>query len=288
MFKLKLLNYVENGIIKAGFADGSRVYALGEKSVDDVLKSDLLEWAKNNKEKIINEQKGVSIDSVKILTPVLHPEKIYCAAVNYASHSKEHKWEPPTEPYFFTKFQNALVADKEPIVIPRISSKVDWEVELAVIIGKSGKYIKKSEALDYVAGYTVANDISFRDLQYPKTQSKFGNNWVRGKGLDSALPLGPWLVTKDELVDPYASTISLSVNGIQRQHSKINEMIFKIDELIEYLSTGITLSPGDVISTGTPEGMANFTGVPFLKDGDVVEATIEGIGTLRNPVVAER
>ena len=125
-------------------------------------------------------------------------------------------------------------------------------------------------------------------MQYPKTQSKFGNNWVRGKGLDSAFPLGPWLVTKDELVDPYASTISLSVNGIRRQHSKIDEMIFKIDELIEYLSAGITLSPGDVISTGTPEGVANFTGVPFLKDGDVVEATIEGIGTLRNPVVSER
>ena len=290
---MKLANYGENSRTIAGLVEGSKIYPLRGKdgviqSVDVVLHSGLIGWIKENEEKITGEQDGVPIDSVKILSPVLRPEKIYCEAVNYASHSREHKWEPPTEPYLFTKFRNALVAHQEPIVIPRVSSKVDWEVELAVIVGKKGKNIRKSEAMEYVAGYTIANDASFRDLQYPKTPTKFGNNWVKGKGLDSSFPLGPWLVTKDELADPYAATISLSVNGVQRQKSKIGEMIFKIDEIIEYISAGITLSPGDVISTGTPEGVANFTGVPFLKEGDVVEASIEGIGTLRNHVVVER
>ena len=289
---MKLLNYIESGQSKAGLTDGSLVYPLQTKertvsSVDELLKSDLLGWAMTNEEEI-KQQRAISINSIKIQTPVLQPQKIYCVAVNYASHSREHKWEPPPEPYFFTKFRNALISHKEPILIPKISKKVDWEVELAVIIGKKGKNIARSEALDYVAGYTVSNDVSFRDLQYPKGESKFGNNWVKGKGLDSSFPLGPWLVTKDELKDPYSSRISLSLNGVQRQNSKIDDMIFKIDQLIEHLSAGITLLPGDVISTGTPEGVANFTGVPFLKEGDVVESTIEGIGTLQNPVVAEK
>lgn len=289
---MKLLNYAVNGRTVAGLVEGSRAYPISGKdgtiqSVDVLLHSGMIEWVAENREKITSGD-GVPVDSVKFLSPVLRPEKIYCAAVNYASHSKEHKWEPPTEPYLFTKFQNALVAHKEPIVIPRVSSKVDWEAELAVIIGKKCKNVRKAEAMECVAGYSIANDVSFRDLQYPNTPSKFGLNWVKGKGLDSSFPLGPWLVTKDEMKDPYAAAISLSVNGVQRQNSTTGEMIFKIDEIIEYVSAGTTLLPGDVISTGTPEGVANFTGVPFLKEGDVVEASIQGIGTLKNVVVAER
>jgi 2-keto-4-pentenoate hydratase/2-oxohepta-3-ene-1,7-dioic acid hydratase in catechol pathway len=145
--------------------------------------------------------------------------------------------------------------------------------------------------MDHVAGYAVANDVSFRDLQFSTRSDKapvtLGNNWVKGKGLDSSLPLGPWLVTKDEIPDPNDLEISLRVNGEIKQHSKTSDMIFRIDSLIEYVSAGMTLKPGDIISTGTPEGVAVFTGEPFLKDGDVVEATISGIGTLRNPVRAE-
>ena len=198
---------------------------------------------------------------------------------------------PPVEPYFFTKFRNALIGPNEPILIPRISTKADWEAELAVIIGRAGKNIEGKSAMDHVAGYAVANDVSFRDLQFSTRSEKapvtLGSNWVKGKGLDSSFPLGPWLVTKDEIPNPNDLEISLKVNGETKQHSKTSDMIFAIDHLIEYVSAGMTLKPGDIISTGTPEGVAAFTGAPFLKDGDIVEATINGIGTLRNPVKAE-
>ena len=144
------------------------------------------------------------------------------------------------------------------------------------MIGRRGKNITKEHAMDHVAGYTISNDISFRDLQKPGKQNYLGQNWVKGKGLDSAFPLGPWLVTQDELPDPYSSEISLTVNGIERQKSKVGEMVFKVDTLIEYVSAGVTLLPGDIISTGTPLGVAAFTGVSFLKAGDVLEAKIRG------------
>jgi len=254
--------------------------------VDRILSTESIDFVRS-KQSEVSSGLGVSVDSVKLAPPVLSPEKIYCAAVNYVSHGKEQNQSPPTEPYFFTKFRNALTGAGDSVLLPKISKKVDWEVELAVIIGKRGKNISKERAIDYVAGYTIANDISFRDLQMPDKQNYLGMNWIRGKGLDTALPLGPWLLTKDELPDPYSSEISLSVNGTERQKSKIGDMIFKIDSLIEYVSSDITLVPGDVISTGTPLGVAAFSGAPFLKAGDVLEAKIEGIGVLRNYVKAE-
>ena len=176
-------------------------------------------------------------------------------------------------------------------MIPKISSKVDWEGELAVIMGKTGRNIPRKDAIHYVAGYTVSIDISFRDLQFSTRSDNaavtLGSNWVKGKNLDSSFPLGPWLVTKDEIHDPQNLELSLKVNGKTKQNSNTQEMIFTIDSLIEYVSAGMTLKPGDIISTGTPEGVAVFTGEPFLKDGDLVEATINGIGTLRNPVRSE-
>jgi 2-keto-4-pentenoate hydratase/2-oxohepta-3-ene-1,7-dioic acid hydratase in catechol pathway len=234
---------------------------------------------------------GIPLTKVRMLAPILRPEKIFCVALNYVSHGKEQSVAPPSTPYFFTKFRNTIVGPEDDILVPRISNKVDWEVELVVVIGKTGKYISKEKAMDYVAGYTVGNDISFRDLQFPpgwpQNLNALGQNWVKGKGLDTAFPLGPCLVTKEEIVDPYNLRISLSVNGDVRQDSTTAEMIFRIDSLIESLSNGITLRPGDIISTGTPFGVATFTGKPFLKSGDVVASTIESIGTLRNKVKAE-
>jgi 2-keto-4-pentenoate hydratase/2-oxohepta-3-ene-1,7-dioic acid hydratase in catechol pathway len=211
-------------------------------------------------------------------------------AINYASHSKEQNIKPPEEPYVFSKFRNALIGPGDPIIIPKISKEVDWEVELAVAIGRSGKNIAKQDAMKYVAGYTVANDVSFRDMQFWKylsSKSPLGYNWYRGKGLDNALPLGPYLVTPDEISDPYSCEISLSVNGVTRQKSVTGEMLIKIDALIEYVSAGVTLRPGDLICTGTPLGVAAFTGMSYLKEGDTVEAKISGVGSLRNPVTAE-
>ncbi len=290
----KLANYFEGPTVKAGLVHDSKIYPITDQSdttvfpsVDRILSTDSLDFV-NGKLSEITGGPGTSIDSVKLATPVLAPEKICCAAVNYISHGKEQNQSPPTEPYFFTKFRNALIGAGDSILLPKISKQPDWEVELAVIIGRRGKNIPRERALDFVAGYTISNDISFRDLQgLGKQQNYLGPNWVRGKGLDTAMPLGPWLVTKDELPDPYSFEISLAVNGIQRQKSKIGEMVFKIDSLIEYVSTDVTLVPGDVISTGTPLGVAAFTGVPFLKAGDVLEAKIEGIGVLKNFVKAQ-
>jgi 2-keto-4-pentenoate hydratase/2-oxohepta-3-ene-1,7-dioic acid hydratase in catechol pathway len=286
---MKLANYSEgSSALKAGFVVDSKIYPVHDRdgvafsSVDQILSTDgALEYVVHNKQDV---SQGVAVDSVKFAPPVLYPEKIYLAAVNYLSHSKEQNESPPTEPHLFTKFRNALIGAGDSVLLPKISNKVDWEVELAVIIGRRGKDIPKEHALDFVAGYTIANDISFRDLQLPG--SRFGMNFVKGKGLDTALPMGPWLVTKDELVDPYSSEISLSVNGVERQNSKIGEMVFKIDKLVEYTSADVTLLPGDIISTGTPHGVAAFTGVPFLKAGDLMEAKIGGIGVLKNYVKA--
>jgi 2-keto-4-pentenoate hydratase/2-oxohepta-3-ene-1,7-dioic acid hydratase in catechol pathway len=290
---LKLANYIDGGAVKAGVVLDSKIYSISDQTgkgsfpnVDRILSTDSLYFVKSKLAEISNGT-GSPINSVKLASPVLSPEKIYCAAINYVSHSKEQSQKPPSEPYFFTKFRNALIGPEDVILLPRISKQVDWEVELAVIIGKRGKDIPKDRAIDYVAGYTISNDISFRDYQKLGQQNYLGINWVRGKGLDTALPMGPWLVTKDELSDPYSSEISLSVNGVERQKSKISDMVFKIDSLIEYISADVTLVPGDVISTGTPLGVAAFTGVPFLKDGDVVEAKIEGIGVLKNYVKAQ-
>ncbi len=300
---VKLVNYQGKGGTRIGFIRGDLVFDLetssaalgfdhaGLPDLDEVIAEGFLEELVGTERELGSLEGGTPYAKVKVLAPVLRPEKILCVAVNYVSHGKEGSIAPPAEPYFFTKFRNALVGPEEDIVIPRVSKKVDWEVELAVVMGKTGKYIPKDAAMDYVAGYTVSNDVSFRDLQFPpgwpKELNALGQNWVKGKSLDTAFPLGPCLVTKDQIPDPHNLRISLSVNGELMQESTTAEMVFKINSLIEYISSGITLRPGDIISTGTPLGVAAFSGRPFLKAGDIVEATIEEIGTLRNQVRAE-
>lgn len=301
---MKLVHYFRNGVTRTGIVDKGLIFDLQDAAeklelpipregaaIDRILSDGVLPSLRQASERMIGNVPGVPVESVRLLSPVLNPEKILLMAVNYHSHSKEQKVKPPSEPHLFTKFRNALIGPGEPILIPKVSKKVDWEVELAVIIGKTGKYIPKKDAMSYVAGYAISNDVSFRDFQFstqlPHGKTTLGLNWVKGKGLDSSFPLGPWLVTKDEIQDPQGLEISLSVNGKTMQRSNTGDMVFKIDSLIEYVSAGITLKPGDIISTGTPEGVATFTGQPFLKDGDMVEASIERIGTLRNPVKAE-
>lgn len=288
---MKLVNFEASHGPQAGVVFGQKIIGLSDvpgfeavRSVDELLASDRLdelraELASNH------PREGVDLGGVKIRSPISAPDKILCAAVNYVSHGKEHGVAPPREPYFFTKFRSCIIGHGDAILLPRVSAKVDWEAELAVVIGKKGKYIRQEDALEYVAGYTAANDVSFRDLQFAGGAQ--GPNWVKGKALDGALPLGPWLVTKDEIPDPQEVRISLSVNGVRRQDSTTGEMVFTVRQLIESASAGLTLLPGDVISTGTPSGVAYFTGTPFLQHGDVVECELEGIGKLRNPVVRE-
>lgn len=295
---MKLVNYVTEGRAKVGFVRGDMVFDLSAQGlrsdfndIEQVVSEGALEDLVRSKVKLDSLTGGTPLSMIRLLAPILRPEKILCVAVNYVSHGKEQSVAPPTEPYFFTKFRNAIVGPGDDIVIPKVSKKVDWEVELAVIIGKKGKYILRESAMDYVAGYTVANDVSFRDLQFPagwpEKPNPLGLDWVKGKSLDGAFPLGPWLVTKDEIQDPHNLKISLKVNGETKQDSTTAEMVVKIDRLIESASSGITLRPGDIISTGTPLGVAIFSGQPFLKPGDIVESTIDRVGTLANGVRLE-
>jgi len=174
-----------------------------------------------------------------------------------------------------------LIGPRDEILLPRISDKIDYEAELAVVIGKRAKSVSAADALDYVAGYTMMNDVTARDLQSRERQ------WVRAKGLDTFAPCGPWLVTADELGDPHTLDVELRVNGEVRQHSNTDDLIYKVPQLIEFISQDLTLEPGDIISTGTPGGVGVFMNPPiFLKAGDVIDVTIERIGTLRNPVSA--
>jgi 2-keto-4-pentenoate hydratase/2-oxohepta-3-ene-1,7-dioic acid hydratase in catechol pathway len=301
---LKLANYSRNGETSVGIVRGDSLFDIkaageilppalsnGPLTIDELLSADAIGLLQQAEEKIVGSSQGIQLERVKLRSPIQTPEKILLLAVNYRSHSQEQNEKPPTRPYVFTKFRNTLIGPGDPILIPKVSKKADWEVELAVIIGKAGKYIAKKDSMKHVAGYAISIDVSFRDFQFdtrlPDGKTTLGLNWLKGKGLDSSFPLGPWLVTSDEILDPQNLDISLSVNGKVKQRSNTSDMIFKIDSLIEYISGGITLKPCDIISTGTPQGVAAFTGEPFLKHGDIVEGTIDRIGTLRNPVSAE-
>lgn len=232
-------------------------------------------------------QAGQALDpsTVRLLAPVPDPEKIFCIGLNYADHAAETGAKIPSEPVVFNKFLTALRAHEDDIVLPKVSSQVDYEAELVVVIGREGRYIPRESAMDYVAGYACGHDVSARDWQ----KGKPGNQWLLGKSFDSFAPLGPELVTADEVGDPGALEIELRLNGEVMQHSNTRQLIFPVDYLVAYLSQVATLKPGDLIYTGTPPGVGMARQPPvWLKDGDVVEIEIERIGRLRNRVVAER
>jgi acylpyruvate hydrolase len=213
--------------------------------------------------------------------PVTSPGKILAVGLNYSAHAKETNAKLPESPLIFSKCATALIGPRQHIRLPKISDKIDYEGELAVIIGKHAVSVKADSAYEYVAGYSIMNDVTARDLQRREHQ------WVRSKGLDTFAPCGPWLVTRDEIPDPNNLDIEVRVNGEVRQKSNTNDLIFKVSQLIEFISQDLTLRPGDIITTGTPSGVG-FTMQPpvFLKAGDLIEITIEKIGTLVNSVVA--
>lgn len=215
--------------------------------------------------------------------PVSAPGKILAIGLNYADHAREGGVEPPKSPITFVKTLNSLVGPDAPIRYSKSdSTEVDYEAELAVVIGRTTRRVSQADALDAVFGYTVCNDVSARDAQFGDGQ------WVRGKSFDTFCPLGPWIVTTDEIPDPQSLGISCRVNGTTLQDGTTTEMIFGVAELVSYLSRVMTLEPGDVIATGTPVGVG-FARTPpiYLLDGDVVEVEVEGIGILRNPVVVD-
>lgn len=228
------------------------------------------------------------LNSVQLAAPIPHPRKnIMCMGRNYFDHAVEsyqaHGQERPQgdAPVIFTKATTTVNGPYGKIVIdPGVSEKIDWEAELGVIIGKTGKNIPEDEALAYVFGYTVLNDVTARDMQ-----DKF-KQFFKGKSLDGYCPLGPWIVTADEIPDPQQLTVYLRVNGVLKQEGKTSDMIYPVKTIISLLSQGMTLEPGDIIATGTPSGVGFARNPPeFLKDGDVVETEITGIGVLRNEVI---
>lgn len=218
----------------------------------------------------------------RIGCPVANPSKIVCIGLNYAKHAKETNAPIPQEPILFIKSTTAITGPYDPVMIPKNSVKTDWEVELAFVIGKKASYVEESDAMDYVAGYCLHNDVSEREFQLER-----GGTWDKGKGCDTFAPLGPWLVTKDEIADPHSLRLWLKVNDQMMQDGNTDDLIFNIPQLVSYLSQFMTLLPGDIISTGTPAGVGlGFTPPVYLKPGDVVELGIDGLGTSRQNVIA--
>ncbi|WP_435020619.1 fumarylacetoacetate hydrolase family protein [Tundrisphaera sp. TA3] len=220
--------------------------------------------------------------TVEHLAPVPDPAKIVCLGMNYRDHAAEVGAEPPAEPILFSKYATALIGHGASIVLPRCSDVVDYEAELVVVIGRGGKDIPEARAYDHVGGYAAGHDVSARDWQLRKP----GRQWMAGKTFDTFAPVGPWLVTADEVPDPHALGIRLRLNGETMQDSKTSQLIFRVDAVVAHLSRLFTLEPGDLIFTGTPPGVGMARKPPvWLRPGDAVEVEIDGLGTLRNPVV---
>lgn len=222
--------------------------------------------------------------SAKLLAPIPDPQKVMCIGQNYRDHCLEQNQPIPERAILFAKFASAINAPLAPIVLPKASEKVDYEAELAVVIGKRAKLVSEEEAKDYIGGYMCFNDVSARDIQLHPAEKQ----WIRGKSPDTFAPCGPLLVTADEIADPHDLDISLTLNGETMQTSNTSNLIFGVYYLVSHLSQTMTLEPGDIIATGTPGGVGAFRNPPvFLKPGDEVSVTIEGLGTLTSPVVAE-
>ena len=222
--------------------------------------------------------------SVRLGPPICRPSKIVCIGLNFRDHAEESGMEIPKEPVIFFKATSALVGPNDPLVIPKNATKVDWEVELAIVMEKRASYVSRENALDYVAGFALHNDYSERSFQLER-----GGQWVKGKSADSFAPLGPFLATKDEIQDFNQLGMWLKVNGEFRQRSSTSKMIFDVPALVAYVSEFMTLLPGDVISTGTPPGVGLGMKPPqYLKAGDVVELGIDGLGESRQQIVDYR
>ncbi|MEM2260662.1 MAG: fumarylacetoacetate hydrolase family protein, partial [Candidatus Methanomethylicaceae archaeon] len=242
---------------------------------EEILKK--IENEINNKE--IDNENIFKISDLKLRAPILRPPAIFCLGFNYRAHAPELKRPIPEEPIVFMKPSMSVIGPDDYIILPKISKRVDYEVELAIIIGKKGRYIKKEDAYNYIFGYTILNDITARDIQ--EKDFSLSRPWLRSKGFDTFAPIGPYIVTKDEIGRNVELDLELRVNGEIRQKSNTKEMIFDVYTIIEYISSFTTLEPGTIIATGTPEKIGQ------LKDGDIVEAYIEKIGILRNKVIKE-
>ncbi len=288
---MKLVTFVQNGTTHIG----ALVSKNGEERVvdfsqaDSSLPKDMIAFLAGGQGTRAAAQKAIngasstlSLSAVKLLAPIPRPGKIICIGLNYSDHAAETGQAIPKFPVVFSKYSNTVIATGEAIVLPHVSNEVDYEAELGFVIGNTARHVSAAQALDYVAGYMPINDVSARDYQSRTSQ------WTIGKTFDTFAPMGPALVTADEIANPNNLKISLTINGETLQNSNTDKLIFNIQQLVESISEVMTLEPGDVVSTGTPPGVGMARNPKrFMKAGDVVNVTIEGLGTLSNPVVAE-
>ena len=279
---MKLLRYGPAGAEKPGVLDANGSIRDLSAHVDDFNGAALSDAA-------IEKLRGIDLSSLpevdagsRIGACVANVGKLICVGLNYSDHAEETGNEMPPEPVLFFKATSAIVGPNDSIEIPRGSESTDWEVELAIVIGKDGKYIEESDAMDHIAGFCVVNDVSERDFQ-----NKRSGQWVKGKSADTFGPMGPWMVTRDEIADTQKLSMFLDVNGESMQRGSTTTMVYQVPFLVSYISQFMSLQAGDVISTGTPPGVGLGMKPPrFLKPGDVVTLGIEGLGEQRQQVIA--
>jgi 2,4-didehydro-3-deoxy-L-rhamnonate hydrolase len=273
---LKLVMYsTDGGAPSVGYIEEDEVRALGGAS--------MLEYIEHGRD--ADRQPGgeaLPLSEVRLHAPVTRPAKIIAIGLNYEDHANETGGEIPEKPIVFAKYPNTIIGPGEAIRIPPITEQVDYEAELAVVIGREARNVSEEEALEHVFGYMNSNDVSSRDLQFSE-----GGQWTRSKSIDTFAPIGPYIATRDEVADPQSLYIRCVLNGEVVQDGTTSDMIFSVAELVSFLSSGMTLMPGDIIMTGTPAGVG-FVREPalFMKAGDEVSVEIEGLGTLTNPVEA--
>ena len=276
---MRIARFRFNGKISYGIVLGEKVIPAEKLGIPETVEEFIASGIKVSSE----GKEGIPLSKVELLAPLSNPPKIICLGLNYFDHAEEQGREPPKDPVIFLKPRTSIAGPFEDIPVPfDYTTQVDYEVELAVVIGRKGKRIPEEEAMNYVFGYMVFNDLSARDIQFGDKQ------WTRGKSLDKFAPMGPWITTRDEIRDPYSLRMRTLVNGEVMQDSSTAKMAIKIPRIISVLSKGMTLEPGDIIATGTPAGVGVFRNPQrFLKPGDIVEVEIENLGFLRNRIVAE-
>lgn len=283
---MKLIRWINESKTSTGIIINDECFdtsSFGEDYNEQFFENDglnrLQKFIESNKEKLPKLSKNVHL-----APPIARPSKIVCIGLNYADHAKETNAQIPKEPIIFFKSTTALIGPNDDVVIPKNSKKTDWEVELAVVVGKKASYVEEREALNYIAGYCLHNDLSEREFQIER-----GGQWVKGKSCDTFAPLGPFLATKDEVKDVDNLKLWLKLNGQTMQDGNTSNFIFKIPFLVSYLSQFMTLLPGDIISTGTPAGVGlGMNPQVYLKPGDVVELGIDGLGTSKQNIKAHQ
>lgn len=275
---MRIARFAQNGESHLGFIEGDGIRPF-PKAID---LSTVLGSGETRTQMSADAGPLVAIESVTLQTPITAPPQFIGVGLNYRDHAIEAGLELPDSPISFAFHRSAIIGPQQPIEIPSFTNQVDWEAELAIVIGSQGRNISIEDALDHVAGYTIVNDVSARDIQMRESQS------TRAKSFDTFKPIGPCITTTDELADPQNLSISLSVNGTEKQRSSTAEMVFTVAQIVSFLSKSTTLLPGAVIATGTPSGVGASRKPPeFLRPGDTVTIEIEGIGSLTNPVVAQ-